>query len=354
MPITTSPAFGEMPSDVAQELAQLSDVLDRAVPSKQLDRNLLVASWNIRELGRSNGKWSTAEGDSPKRNFADIHYIAEILSRFDVIAVQEVQENLQALRQVMLCLGSDWGFHVTDVNFGDAGDSERLAYLYDLRRVRPSGLAGELVLTREDLGLPPRARAGGAAGTPPDPLVPGLGEQLVKTPYIMSFTTAGRPFVLATVHVIWGAAADLASRAKEAEALARMLKRAVKRPRGGEADDFRASLIALGDFNITKPEDPIYKALVDNGLQPDRDTIEKPRTLDDRPGRSVAYDQIAWLPRGKKAGSSSAGARVTRSSGTSTSLSASPTTRASASQTTTRSGSSSRCARRREARGRPP
>jgi hypothetical protein len=91
-----------MPSDVAQELALLSEALDRAVPSKQLDRNVLVASWNIRVLGRSNGKWSTEAGDTPKRNFADVHYIAKILSRFDVVAVQEVQDNLQALRQVML------------------------------------------------------------------------------------------------------------------------------------------------------------------------------------------------------------------------------------------------------------
>ena len=150
MPITTVPTFGEMPRSVAHELAFLSDALDGAVPSKQLDRNLLVASWNIRELGRVNGKWSTARGDTPKRNFADVHCIAEILSRFDVIAVQEVQDNLAALRAVMLCLGPEWGFQVTDVNFGDAGDGERLAYLYDLRRVRPSGLAGELVLSADD------------------------------------------------------------------------------------------------------------------------------------------------------------------------------------------------------------
>ena len=91
MPITTVPTFGEMPRSVAHELAFLSDALDSLVPSKQLDRNLLVASWNIRELGRTrrrNGRRTW--GDSPLRNLADIHYIAEILSRFDVIAIQEV------------------------------------------------------------------------------------------------------------------------------------------------------------------------------------------------------------------------------------------------------------------------
>ena len=295
MPIRTAPAFGEMPADVAQDLALLSEALDRAVPSKQLDRNVLVASWNIRELGRSNGKWTTKAGDTPKRNFADIHYIAEILSRFDVVAVQEVQENLQALRQVMLCLGPDWGFQVTDVNAGAAGDDERLMFLYDLRRVRPSGLAGELVLTPEDLG----AVGNGPQPDPPDPLVPGLDHQLVKTPYIMSFTTAGRPFVLATVHVVWGDDAALPARALEAEALAKILRRTVRKPRHGEPDDeFRASLIALGDFNITKVDDVIYKALVANGLQPDAETIDKPRTMKDRPGSKIAYDQLAWFREG--------------------------------------------------------
>jgi endonuclease/exonuclease/phosphatase family metal-dependent hydrolase len=301
MPITTVPTFGPMPSDVAQELAILSDVLDGAVPSKQLDRNLLVASWNIRELGRSNGKWTTGTGDSPKRNIADIHLIAEILSRFDVVAVQEVGDSLQALRQIMLCLGPEWGFHVTDVTAGQAGDHERLTYLYDLRRVRPSGLAGELVLSPEDLGLPTPAHGDDddEPQPPPDPLVTGLDRQLVKTPYIMSFTTAGRPFVLTTVHVLWGTD-DLVPRAREAEALAKMLTRAVKPASAGEADDFRAGLIALGDFNITKADDPIYKALVDNGLQPDVETLDKRRTLADRPGgKPIAYDQIAWFQKGR-------------------------------------------------------
>ncbi len=40
---------------------------------------------------------------------------AEILSRFDLVAVQEVGSSLEALRLIMLCLGADWGFRVTDV-----------------------------------------------------------------------------------------------------------------------------------------------------------------------------------------------------------------------------------------------
>ncbi len=47
--------------------------------------------------------------DSPKRNFADIRYIAEIVSRFDVVALQEVRGDLRALRYLLKVLGSGLG-----------------------------------------------------------------------------------------------------------------------------------------------------------------------------------------------------------------------------------------------------
>ena len=44
-----------------------------------------MATWNIREFGRR------------KRMAASIHYIAEILNQFDLIAVTEVRDNLKDL-----------------------------------------------------------------------------------------------------------------------------------------------------------------------------------------------------------------------------------------------------------------
>ena len=305
MPITVSPLYGPPPVEVAYELAHLSDALDGQISPKELDRNLIIASWNLREFGNLTKKWKTEKGDSPKRNLGDVHYIAEILSRFDVVAVQEVQSNLEALRLVMTLLGPDFGFHITDISGGDEGDDERLAFIYDLRRVRPSGLAGELTLTVEDLGVLPRGKAGDKDAEPPDPLVEALDRQLVKPPYVMSFMTAGRPFVLATVHIIWGDGDNLAPRAEEVEALAKMVKRLAKAPGGDSGVEFRSNVIALGDTNLTGEDDPIYKALVENGLQPDTETLDKPRTVSDakKAGQAIAYDQIAWIaaPPGKAA-----------------------------------------------------
>jgi hypothetical protein len=68
------------------------------------------------------------------------------MSRFDVVAVQEVRGNIRALRYLLKLLGEEWGFLLTDVTKGPAGKDERLAFLFDSRRVKPSGLACELVV----------------------------------------------------------------------------------------------------------------------------------------------------------------------------------------------------------------
>lgn len=59
--ITDSP-----PSEVAAELAELRAVLDNTIPAKVLDRNLLIATWNIRAFGDLTEKWEAGPNDSPK------------------------------------------------------------------------------------------------------------------------------------------------------------------------------------------------------------------------------------------------------------------------------------------------
>jgi endonuclease/exonuclease/phosphatase family metal-dependent hydrolase len=135
-----------IPDALKAELCKLMKALDLQVPPKTLDRNLLVATWNIRAFGRFTQKWISEEGDSPKRDMFSMRCIAEIVKRFDVLAVQEVKGNLKALRHLMKALGPDWGFLLTDITKGDKGNGERLAFIYDKRRVGPSGLAGEIVV----------------------------------------------------------------------------------------------------------------------------------------------------------------------------------------------------------------
>lgn len=308
----------EMPASFRDELAVLARALDKKVPTRQVDRNLLIASWNIRELGGYQLTWATDPGKSPKRNFSDLHYIAEILSRFDVIAIQELQDDLTALRQIMLALGDDWGLVISDVTQGAKG-RERLGYLYDIRRVQPTGLVGELVLSAEDLQKLYEAQE-------PEPAPKNetakqrkerearqrdrlFGGQLDRTPYVASFRSAGRPFMLASVHLVWGDSNNLAKRAEEAGLFAEMLRKTVAR-RKGQSDEFRANLIALGDFNATRARDPIITALGNAGMELATELATARRTTADVPAGpdgkvaakdAIAYDQFAFFKPSRSA-----------------------------------------------------
>src|SRR5690606_28219421 len=76
--------------------------------------------------------------------------IAEIVSRFDVVALQEVCGDLKALDCIMALLGPHWSHLMTDVNAGSAGNGERMAFLFDRRRLRLAGLAGELAVPSDE------------------------------------------------------------------------------------------------------------------------------------------------------------------------------------------------------------
>ncbi|MDQ0769364.1 hypothetical protein QF031_002113 [Pseudarthrobacter defluvii] len=83
----------------------------------------------------------------------------------------------------MASLGEQWQVIVSDVTEGAAGNGERLAFLYDSSRIRPSGLVGEVVLP---------------------PIGDAPARQFARTPYTASIAGAGVQFTLATVHVLWG------------------------------------------------------------------------------------------------------------------------------------------------------
>ncbi len=80
MPTVTDPP----PEAVASELAELAEALDAAIPVRCIDRNLLVATWNLRAFGGLTGKWVAGNDDSPKRDLAGLRAIGQVVSRFDL------------------------------------------------------------------------------------------------------------------------------------------------------------------------------------------------------------------------------------------------------------------------------
>jgi hypothetical protein len=72
-----------------------------------------------------------------------------------------------------------------------------MVFVFDRRRVRPSGLAGELVVAIE-------------SDTPVE--ATELDQQFARTPYAVSFETGSRGFTLVTLHVLYGEGARGSSR----------------------------------------------------------------------------------------------------------------------------------------------
>lgn len=244
-----------------ERLLDLRAQLKNEVPQKTSDDTLLLASWNIREFD------SPAYGERIPESF---NYIAEIISHFDLIAVQEVRKDLRAWRRLLDLLGERWKYVVTDVTSGTKGNNERLAFLYDSGKVQFGGLAGELV-------IPPVKKAGSVY----EPV-----KQLARTPFLCGFQVGWSRFMLSTVHILYGKSkANDPARVEEIRQLAQFLKK-----RTEDETAWARNLILLGDFNIFKPTDETFQQLTNAGFV-------VPPELSELPSNAVKnkyYDQIAF------------------------------------------------------------
>lgn len=253
-------------------LKGLREALALKIPAKSGSHRLLLASWNIREF--DSGKYGPRSDEA-------YFYITEIISRFDIVAIQEVRQNLYALQRLRRLLGSWWDFIVTDVTLGRSGNSERMAFLFDRRKVDFAGLAAELV-------LPP--------GKQPDPAI----LQFARSPYVAGFKSGWANFTLATVHIYYGKGVpDDPRRVQEIADFGKVLAKNAAAYSAApvyspDASPARDNLIALGDFNIFNRADKTMEGLTKAGfIVPDE--------LQKIPGSNVAknkhYDQIAYHKR---------------------------------------------------------
>ncbi len=269
------------PAAVQADLNSLRAALDAEIPAKTAN-NLLISSWNIRSFSSLTRKWTASGSDSPKRDLRGLRAIIDILSRFDVIAIQEVKGNLRALRDTLSFLGEDWAFLMTDVNIDNAGNNERLAFLFQRSRVHPSGLAAEIVIPPEQLG-------------DSNPNV--LREQFVRPPYAVSFQRGDTTFILVTLHVIFGGGEE--DRLSELQGVADWMADWARR-----SSRFHHNLLTLGDFNIDREGSAGHDAFTSTGLTVPDVLINQRRTIFDDlgdPDDNAFYDQIAWFSTGNDA-----------------------------------------------------
>ena len=258
---------------IADRLLALKDAIEGPegiVPKG--DDTLLLSTWNIREFD------SAAYG---ARGIESLFYIAEILSHFDLIAIQEVREDLQALEDVRAILGGWWKYIATDVTEGTQGNRERMAFLYDSRKVRFGNVAGEVV-------VPPLEKRSKGKKTTYDP-----NRQLYRTPFLCGFKAGWAKFMLCTVHIVFGKdTAENPNRIEEIKQVADFLAK-----RSEEETSWSKNIILLGDFNIYDPKDVTMTQILNAGFTVPEELQRLPHTNTGKKKRH--YDQIAFRPRTK-------------------------------------------------------
>src|ERR1044072_9023187 len=128
MPSFPKPSF-TFDYDVDAERTALRNWRDsqpgRAIPTKEANR-LLLATWNIANLG--------AQDRGPK----DYALLGEVISWFDLVAVQEVKNDRKGLNGVMGALPASWRTLYSDA----AGNDERMTFVYDSEKVKPREVTG--------------------------------------------------------------------------------------------------------------------------------------------------------------------------------------------------------------------
>ena len=107
--------------------------------------SIIFGSWNIRKFGQFSDK------DGPKRSAGATRLLQIFCSRCDLISLQEVQTDLTSVRHLLNALNDDLSrdyrlisSDVTGRIPGGKGLSERLAFIYDAKKIDLGELASDL------------------------------------------------------------------------------------------------------------------------------------------------------------------------------------------------------------------
>lgn len=279
---------------VVANLEALRAQLDTQLPAKNAESDLLLATWNIRDFGKPENK---RRGWGPR--FAESYfYIAEVLSRFDFIALQEINE-LDEWEKVLAILGPDWDWIATDVTDEEiGGNGERLTYLWDKRKVHFQNVAGELVLPTKLLITkypdPKDDKDGDGKRDKPNPSDPTeidgkpIGQQFRRTPFAAMFQAAWFKFEICTAHLYYGSTSGgpLKERTEEIERIGKFFGQRAERDIAE-----KRSLILLGDFNIVSREHKMMEGLLKAGFTVPKALAKAPPT---NAKKTMFYDQIVF------------------------------------------------------------
>jgi hypothetical protein len=238
----------------------------RGVPDKAPNR-MLTATWNLTNFGIQ------------ARTDDDLALMAEVIGWFDLVAIQEVADDLTDLRALMGHLGPNYHVVLSDIG----GNDERAGFLYDSDRVRRLELAAEVAVPPSDHRY---IRMRG---------VSGAYKGFDRNPFAVAFGAGDLEFTAVSAHLYFGSHSyyDEDRRALEAYALARW---ADQRKRATGA--YSRNILVMGDLNLPKRDasTTVYQALRKKGLVlPEHSTSLGSNLAGDK-----HYDQVAFHAGGMK------------------------------------------------------
>lgn len=250
----------------------------------------------------------------------------EIASRFDLLAVQEVGDNLAAIQHLHEHLGSSYDLLLSDVTGaypGQRGNAERLAYLYRRSRIERTELASDITIDRSEIYRTLKEDWDSIAGAMsaftnkektefrPDRFI-----NFIRAPHIASFAISGKAganplkFLAVNAHLLYGTRKS--ERREEFFSLLQWLYSRAKYP----DRMYAPSIVLLGDLNFDLSSADRSREFVDSFLKSLNETVLKSRTpavcnfplLTEHPVRQAflrtnarqgeTYDQIAFFSRG--------------------------------------------------------
>jgi len=233
------------------------------MPEGGREASLVFASFNIRKLGNI------------VHREHEIDFLARFCARCDLVAIQEVQDNLDGLRLLKARMETkiagidEFGLIVSDINGavpGETGMAERLAFIYRKRRVRRMDMASDLnidrstvmqhffdnhkviVKTRKDFDKKMAEFDAGTRRTKPVYAVPAF-ITFMRSPHVTAFeipaANDAEPITFAAVnaHLIYGKQKE---RDAEFEALIKWLAHRLTDETRMTVDNF----ILMGDLNL--------------------------------------------------------------------------------------------------------
>lgn len=254
----------------------------RGIPPKKKNE-VDLATWNIANLGLQ------------KRREKDLELIAYILSHFDIIAIQEVNVNLNHFFKIMKILKSDnFDMVITDM----AGNQERLAVVYRADLLRPRQLFGEIdynprgQVINNQYVIPPKKQIFTFQGKKIETIFYNFN----RNPFLSTWQVISRntTFLLVNVHIYYGVdrtdSAEFKNRIAEVYYLANWAREQQKAK--NTANLYESNIILIGDMNIPrmKSTDTVYRALRRRGMQPTTYSTEAGTTIQE----FNTYDQIVF------------------------------------------------------------